>query len=105
MRAHIVVGDDFATFGPRHDNRIVSDIVGDEVARGGDLLLAAGDLPNLRPQVPLLPLGIRARRVAGRIEGHQWQGAAGCPGANLIRIRQRADFHALSSRARVRRLS
>ena len=51
MQASIVVGADLACRGARDDEGFSDDLVDMIVARVGDILFAAGHLPDLRPDV------------------------------------------------------
>src|SRR5207245_1580106 len=67
--ADVVEGLQFGLRGPHHDDALVHDVIGDEGADPGQLLLAAGDLPDLGPDARLLePQEVRRGVVLG---GHE----------------------------------
>jgi hypothetical protein len=68
MQTRVVVGLDRVGAGTGHDERHGGDVVDDVAADVGDLLLAAGELPDPLPQALDLTLVPLARRVA--ILGH-----------------------------------
>ena len=64
MQAGVVEAGDRAGLGPHDDDRVVTDPVFEEVARPVELLLAARDLPDARPEPLELQLGELVGRVA-----------------------------------------
>src|SRR5690349_1645853 len=64
MRADIVEGADPAVLVAQDDDRLIGDLVGDILAGVRDLLLAAGHLPDPRPEVFRLQLGELAADVS-----------------------------------------
>ena len=64
VEAGVVEGADRPVVAPDDEDRLVPDLVLDEVARLGELLLAARDLPDPAPQPVQLEAGELGRRVA-----------------------------------------
>src|SRR5439155_6814419 len=77
MRADIVKRPDLLGAGADDDDRIIENVVHDIVAGLGDLLQAAGDLPDLRPEMlafklmeaPIEEIDLRHEVVADLVGG------------------------------------
>src|SRR5579862_1685972 len=50
----VVEGPNLVGRRARHEDRLIEDVVGDEIADPGDLLLPAGHLPDLAPELLVL---------------------------------------------------
>src|SRR6202008_767512 len=61
--ADVVIGGNAILGGAADDDRFVEDVVGDEIADLAQFLLAAGDLPDLAPQLRILGAGIAFRDI------------------------------------------
>jgi hypothetical protein len=62
VRADVVKGLDRVLCGTHDQDRVLADLVGDEVADVGDFLDAPGVLPDLRPQQIAFGIGVLARQ-------------------------------------------